>query len=139
MSLELLLSRLQKVKRSGPDSYMACCPAHDDKTPSLAIKDTGEGKILINCLASCATEDVLGALGMDWEDVMPPKLATPSKPQAQKVYPSDALRAMQSEARVVMMAAFDMAKGKQLNDEDVARLKLAMQRINTAMELANVN
>ena len=33
-----LLSRLDKVRQSGPDSWMACCPAHEDKSASLSIR-----------------------------------------------------------------------------------------------------
>ena len=141
MSLEIMLSRLKKVRRSSPDSYMACCPAHDDRNPSLSIKDTGGGKLLINCLAGCETLDVLGAIGMDWEDVLPPRVATehnkPIKPTTQRVYPSDALRAIQLESRIVAMAAYEMRKGNNLTPDDVARLEVAMNRINTAVEMVN--
>lgn len=141
MSLEMMLSRLKKVRRSSPDSFMACCPAHDDRNPSLSIKDTGGGKILLNCLAGCEKLDILGALGMDWEDIMPPRLATehhkPIKPTTQRVYPSDALKAIQLEARIVAMAAFEITKGNKLTDDDLSRLKVAMDRINTAVEMVN--
>lgn len=139
MSLENLLSRLQKVKRSGNNQWMACCSAHVDKTPSLSIRDAGDGRILINCLAGCDTENVLSAIGMDWSDVMPE--VTPTKtyaPTKQRVYPSDALKVIQTEARIVILAAYELRKNKPMSTEDLARLELAMERINTASEMANV-
>lgn len=136
MSIETLLSRLTKVKRSSSNSWVACCPAHEDRTPSLTIRDAGDGRILIHCFSGCETESVLGAVGMDWEDVMPPKVIDHHvKPV--KLYASDALKAIQYEARLVAVAAYDMAKGNKLDDESMKRLVVAVERINEAMELTN--
>lgn len=136
MSVDHLLSRLTKVKRSGNDQWMACCPAHDDRSPSLSIKDAGNGKILVNCLAGCSALDVLGAVGMDWNDVMPEKvISNQERPTKQRVYPSDALRAIQFEARIVIATAFALNNGEKLPQTDLDRLKLSMERINTALEM----
>ncbi|MDK1385118.1 toprim domain-containing protein [Sinorhizobium sp. 8-89] len=40
---------------------MAKCPAHDDRSPSLSIRD-GDGKVLVRCHAGCDQADVLDAL-----------------------------------------------------------------------------
>ncbi len=137
MSADVLLSRLKKVKRSGIDQWMACCPAHEDNHPSLSVKDTGNGKVLINCLAGCDTRDVLGAVGMDWDDVMPERLISHREPPVrQRVYASDALKAIQLEARIVIACAFALDKNQKLSEKDLSRLKLAMERINTALEIA---
>ena len=45
MELEAFLSRLEKV-RGKNGSYTACCPAHRDKSPSLAIRQDGERILL---------------------------------------------------------------------------------------------
>ncbi len=50
-------------KRSGA-GYQACCPAHDDQTPSLCIDETDNGKVLIHCQAGCPTETVMQSLGL---------------------------------------------------------------------------
>src|SRR5476651_1498349 len=42
--------------------WTARCPAHDDKTPSLSIRDADDGKLLVYCFAGCASEEVIGAL-----------------------------------------------------------------------------
>jgi hypothetical protein len=136
MSLEPFLSRLQKVKRTSGNSWMACCPAHDDRTPSLTVRDA-DGRILIHCFAGCDTRSILNAVGMDWEDVMP-EMVKPSKPERVKVYPSDALKAIQFETLIVAIAAYDMAKGKVLDKASRDRLMVAVERINAAGELANV-
>ena len=43
---------------------MACCPAHDDRTPSLGVS-LGRGAILLHCFAGCDQESVLAALARE--------------------------------------------------------------------------
>jgi DNA primase len=134
-----LLNKLNKVKRTSTNQYIACCPAHDDKSPSLSITDKGDGKILINCYAGCGTEDVLDSIGMSFEDIMPPKVIEHKvAPIKQKVYASDALKVIQLESRIVIMAAYELKRNKPMTEQDLARLELAMERINIASEMANV-
>jgi putative DNA primase/helicase len=40
---------------------MCCCPAHDDRTPSLSVT-LGNKAILFHCFAGCTSADVLAAL-----------------------------------------------------------------------------
>lgn len=56
-----LASGLQKVRWVGDFKFTACCPAHDDRNPSLAVSDVG-GKILVKCFSGCGQESVIGAL-----------------------------------------------------------------------------
>lgn len=69
ITIEDVLSRLEKVKKNG-DGHKALCPAHDDSNPSLSIKQDGD-KILLNCFAGCKTEDVVKAMGLTMQDLMP--------------------------------------------------------------------
>lgn len=46
---------------AGPNHWMACCPAHDDRNPSLSITER-DGKLLVNCKAGCPQSAVIGAL-----------------------------------------------------------------------------
>lgn len=41
---------------------MACCPAHDDQTPSLSLADGADGRLLLRCHAGCGFGNVLAAL-----------------------------------------------------------------------------
>ena len=40
MGVTNLLSTLNKVKQTGPGRWIACCPAHVDKHPSLSVRET---------------------------------------------------------------------------------------------------
>jgi putative DNA primase/helicase len=49
-----------EAKRVGA-SWMARCPSHDDRNPSLSIRES-QGKLLVHCHAGCTQRDVIGAL-----------------------------------------------------------------------------
>ena len=65
-----LLSRLDKVRPAGERAWMACCPAHDDKTPSLSISEEN-GLIKMRCFANCPTKSILDLIGLKWADLFP--------------------------------------------------------------------
>lgn len=48
--------------RKAGNSWVARCPAHDDREPSLSICDTDEGKVLVHCHAGCDQERVIAVL-----------------------------------------------------------------------------
>ena len=75
MSAEVLLNQLHKVRKTGEGKWMACCCAHDDKNPSLSIKEGSDGHILIHCFAGCSPEEVLASVGMQMSDLMPERSA----------------------------------------------------------------
>jgi hypothetical protein len=62
LGAETIAGTLQKAKRAGPGKYVACCPAHDDKTPSLSIEDAPNGNLLVHCHAGCSQNAVIEAL-----------------------------------------------------------------------------
>jgi hypothetical protein len=48
--------------RKAGAAWMARCPAHQDRAPSLAIANTRDGKVLVRCHAGCDQRDVIAAL-----------------------------------------------------------------------------
>jgi len=69
--IELLLANLESVRPRGQNQWSARCPAHDDRSPSLSVRDMTDGRILIHCFAACTPLDVLAAIGMTMEQLMP--------------------------------------------------------------------
>ena len=49
------------VTKSGAQ-WLAQCPAHADRTPSLSIADRDNGRVLLHCFAGCDARDVIAAL-----------------------------------------------------------------------------
>jgi putative DNA primase/helicase len=43
-------------------TWMAKCPAHADRMPSLSVKDAGCGSVLLHCHAGCLQRQVIAAL-----------------------------------------------------------------------------
>jgi len=138
------LSRLDKVRASGQGRWMARCPAHGDKGASLSVRELADGRVLVHCFGGCDVQAVVGAVGMELSDLFPPDdkkrdWNEPSKPKVKPAfYASDLLRIASFECLVVMLAAYDMRKGKQLSDEDMERLKVAQQRIEEVVHYAGV-
>ncbi|EJF98595.1 hypothetical protein MEI_00418 [Bartonella vinsonii subsp. arupensis Pm136co] len=41
---------------------LAHCPAHDDRSPSLAISNGNDGRLLLHCYAGCSFKEIIQAL-----------------------------------------------------------------------------
>jgi hypothetical protein len=74
--VELLLSKLPDAKRSG-NGWIARCPAHDDRNPSLSISEGDDGRALVHCHAGCKPGAIVEAVGMKLADLMPEAPARP--------------------------------------------------------------
>ncbi len=59
---ETIARKLGRARRSGSGSWTCCCPAHDDREPSLSVTDTADGKVLVHCHAGCDQATVIAAL-----------------------------------------------------------------------------
>ena len=69
---------------------MARCPAHEDRVPSLSIREGSNGRVLVKCHAGCRQDDVidaLRALGL-WPNtrrgLWPPRRPRAARPTAQR-------------------------------------------------------
>jgi len=133
-NLGTLLSRLIKVKPNGRGQYTACCSSHNDKSPSLVIRQTDDGKILLKCFAGCSAYEIVSAVGLSLNDLFPPKESNHSTPIKNPFPASSVLRCIQSEALIVVTAACNMANGMVLLKEDRQRLVIAASRIGGAYE-----
>ena len=67
-----LLPLLRQVKSSRAGQWMAACPAHDDRHPSLSLRLLADGKVLIKCWSGCNARDIVAALGLDMRVLFPP-------------------------------------------------------------------
>lgn len=143
---EKFLSRLEAVKgRAG--AFTARCPAHDDRGPSLSVREADDGRVLMHCFAGCDVHQIVTAVGMDLTELFPPKrndnrienrTGFPGNPMKPAFFPSDLLRIISFEALVVAIAALDLAKGKPMSETDRERLLVAYGRIDEAVRYSNV-
>lgn len=55
------LAAALNARPAGKGKWRACCPAHDDKNPSLSIAET-HGRTLVYCFAGCTQQEVIDVL-----------------------------------------------------------------------------
>jgi predicted protein tyrosine phosphatase len=138
MSAAAFLSRLSQVRKTGAETWIACCPAHEDKRPSMSIREVDDGRLLVHCFAGCSFEEIAQAAGASLDEFFPEKpLYHRAKPIRRPFPAADVLECLSFEAAVVYFAATDLAQGKALPEEERQRLMLAQRRIREAVEVAN--
>lgn len=69
-----------KAHPAGPGRWMAKCPSHADKSPSLSIATGNDGRTLLRCFAGCTVEAITAALGLRLGDLFSEPTAAP-RPQ----------------------------------------------------------
>jgi hypothetical protein len=132
-----LLDRLEGVKARGRNQWVARCPAHDDRSPSLSIRELDDGRILIHDFGGCPATDVLAAVGMELGDLFPERLddhKPPSRDRLHRHAAVEALKTISTEALVVVVAAENLAVGVALDDADRDRLMDAATKVRAARE-----
>ncbi len=136
MSADTLLLRLDRVKQTGAGRSIAACPAHEDKSPSLSIRELDDGRILLHCFSCNDTQGVLAAIGLTMADLFP----EPISHHAAGVRPNhwhaarEALRVLKHEVLLVAVAAENIAAGLLLTPDDRERVIQAAIRIRAASE-----
>ena len=59
------------AKRVGRGKWVARCPAHGDKRPSLSISEGRKHPVVFKCMSQgCTQDEVLRALGLTWRDLL---------------------------------------------------------------------
>jgi putative DNA primase/helicase len=86
MTSEALIDLLHGARVSG-DGWIASCPAHDDRRPSLSVRAGEDGRILVKCHAGCDAEAIVRALGLSLSDLMPGREEWYRKARITSIYP----------------------------------------------------
>lgn len=137
--VDKLLDRLDKVRKSGA-GWTARCPAHDDRTASLSLAETDDGRALVHCFACCPMPDVLAALGLTSSDLFPERIKSKMtreernavRERMRAANMAAAINVLDRESTVVVIAAQDVLEGRALSPEDCGRLQQAAQIIRDA-------
>ncbi len=137
MLADKIISRLEGVKDTGQDRWNARCPAHEDRSPSLAIKEVDD-RLLVHCFAGCSTYEIVSAVGLELSDLFPEKRES-HKPLSRPFPASDILKCLSLESMFVYICAQDLQRGEKLTDQDVERLGLANKRIHLAVQAGGVS
>jgi hypothetical protein len=130
-----LLDRLHGVKQTSPGKWIARCPAHEDGSPSLSIRE-GDGKLLVYCFAGCGAADVMGAVGLTLSDLFEAPLGHHFKPSKSRIPARDLLTIVSEEATIVAIIAADLLENRTIYETDWHRLAQAAARIGRALDHA---
>lgn len=137
MSTDTLLSRLGGVRRTGQGRWVARCPVHDDKHPSLSIRELDNSQVLLHCFAECDVESILAAVGLGWDAIMPPRAIDHHVKRERRPFNAhDVLVALETELTISSLAMLDIGKGKMPTEAERERLLVASRRIRAAIDLA---
>ena len=60
--IENIFSRVDKLQHRSDGQWSARCPAHSDKSPSLSVRETEEGAVLLYCFAGCSIQSIVDSL-----------------------------------------------------------------------------
>lgn len=85
--IELVLAKLPDAKRN-QKGWIARCPAHEDRNPSLSIATGADGRALLRCHAGCTVEAIVNALGLTLADLMPRPSSSGVRNKAKASFPS---------------------------------------------------
>jgi hypothetical protein len=135
MSIETLLNNLNKVKKTNYSTWIACCPAHDDRNPSLSIRVVDDGRVLIHCFAGCDANEILEAVGLSFDALYPESFLGRTYKPLRKVFDAtSALKLLQFESSLVLEYAKTINRGSGLSNYDLERLSRANERIQRVCE-----
>lgn len=137
MSADKLLSRLQRVKRTGPGKWIASCPTREDRNPSLAVREMDDGRVLLHDFGGDSVEAILGAVGLSFEDLYPDKPDHVAKPVRRPFNASDVLSLVAFQSTVAVLVVSDVVHGKEISDQDFERLVFAASCLGNAAEVCN--
>jgi hypothetical protein len=124
-----VLDRLEEIAARGPGNFIARCPAHDDRRPSLSVRILDDGRTLVHCWAGCAAADIVHAVGLELSDLFPLAENRGGKNSVIPPY-RDLLRLLARETWVVRLAAERIATGEKLDIRDIQRVRKAHHRID---------
>lgn len=133
---KLLLDRLEGVRSTGHDKWIARCPAHDDKRPSLSIREGDTGATLAYCWAGCSIAEIAAAVGLELSDLFPPRLPDvhSTRPRASALTPFVAT--FERDLLIVQILLADLAQAKPIAADDCVTAKAAASRVWNALQEA---
>ncbi|MGJ7514429.1 VapE domain-containing protein [Pseudomonas baetica] len=123
--VDAFLSRLQRVSLKGNGQWTACCPAHPDRSPSLSIKETDAGDLLVHCFGGCETSEVMSAAGMTTRDLFASAMTADKRME----YRREKLEREYQHERIVQEIGLAAAENGLITEADAKRLEQAKLRV----------
>jgi hypothetical protein len=137
MTAAVLLDRLERVRQTGPGRWIARCPAHDDRAPSLSVRELDDGRVLVHDHAGCGALDVIEAVGLDWAALYPVRnISHAVAPSHARIPARDLLAVLDYEVAVAALIFADVLAHRAVEEAQWARLAQCAARIGRARDAA---
>ena len=126
---EHFISKLPSAKPvpSGPhrNRWLALCPSHSDKNPSLAITEKQDGRLLLKCWHGCGANEIVSAIGLELKDLFPPSR------NFEPVFYRPKNQHQEYSDDEVLLGILELTEreGKTLTPEEVTAQRRAMMRL----------
>ncbi len=122
-----LVNRLTFVRSAGAGKWLARCPSHDDKSPSLSIQQLDDGRVLVHCHAGCGALDILSSVGLSWDSLFPDE----------GEYRALGINAPREtiDSLIIEIAEHDRKLGKRMKAKDKERYRNALKRETKASDV----
>ena len=141
---ERFIPRLPWSKRTGNGRWIAKCPSHRDRSPSLSISEKQDGTLLIKCHAECEPEAIVSAVGLGLSDLYPPLLKSDYRPPDREAHDArDMLVTLADEMVLAYIVMADLqrwladeSKGQPPGPGIRARFLKAAERVGAAASYA---
>lgn len=129
------LANLPKFKKLSTGRYVACCPVHGDKHPSLSITQKPDGVWVLHCFSCGANgQAVCDSLGIDVTSLFPPSDNRRYEKQHKQGFSAWQLLQCLEKDLIVIVAAADMLRnGEVLPDSDRQYLSEVILRVNDGL------
>ena len=69
-AMKRILDRLPGATET-KTGWSARCPAHEDRTPSLSLKEGDDGRVVLHCFAGCPAKAIMASMGLTMRDLFP--------------------------------------------------------------------
>ena len=127
-----VLDRFQNVVGNN-GKWVALCPAHKDRSPSLAINETDD-RLLLHCFAGCETKHVAAAVGLDMSDLFHQKLTSIKLTEGKRKRYEEVL--LRERIRVAVIDSAEKNE-RSLTSKEKNRRHLGHQRISKIEGILN--
>lgn len=140
MTVDQILNLVGPVRKGGR-GWMAKCPAHQDRRPSLSISE-GEDKVLLHCFAGCEIQAICGAIGIEVRELFSGNVSHEEwlrLQQARRVKQQEEQKRQIEQGRVIAVrreaeALLGACHGQDSSQWEDAKLDRVMNAVGQALE-----
>lgn len=132
--IDLVLDYLDRVVKMTDHQWMARCPAHDDRDPSLSVRELDDGKVLLHCHAGCEIESILDAMGLEMKHLFPATSSIEEKMfRNERLGRRDNLKLLAEHSWQLSFGARDLLANKKLDQKDLRTLEYSTECVARAI------